>query len=343
MEKICNIVRSNDIKDLVGIIGDRQKVWMICDSNVWSSFACSIAVELGDRLLGKTLLEATEERKTFETVQEIISAMLMAGADRNVFVLGIGGGITTDISGFTASIYKRGVRFAFVPTTLLAQVDAAIGGKNGVNFLSYKNMVGIIRQPEFTFISSIPLKTLPETEFREGLAELLKTFLIADAEAYREILSLIADARSNGLSLKDISDRIELYSARAASIKADIVARDPDEHGIRKVLNLGHTFAHAIEKLSAGAWSHGNAVAVGIVLAAELSEKVLAMEKGLAENIRKDFISAGLPVECPYSLPEMADAMAKDKKAGGGQVAFILLKRPGEVEIVPLDVARVCE
>lgn len=343
MEKLCNIVRSNDIKDLVGMIGDGQKVWMICDSSIWSSFAGSIAAELGDRLLGKTLLEATEERKTFETVQEIISGMLMAGADRNVFVLGIGGGITTDLSGFVASIYKRGVRFAFVPTTLLAQVDAAIGGKNGVNFLSYKNMVGVIRQPEFTYISSIPLKTLPEKEFLEGLAELLKTFLIADAQAYREILSLIADARATGLGLKDISEKIEPFAALAAQIKADIVSRDPDEHGIRKVLNLGHTFAHAIEKLSAGAWSHGNAVAVGIVLAAELSGRVTETEKGLAENIRKDFISAGLPVECPYSLPEMADAMSKDKKAGGGKVAFVLLKKPGEVEIVPMDVAKVCE
>ncbi|MGN0190180.1 MAG: 3-dehydroquinate synthase, partial [Candidatus Cryptobacteroides sp.] len=127
-----------------------------------------------------------------------------------------------------------------------------------------------------------------------------------------------------------------------AQIKADIVAQDPDEHGIRKVLNLGHTFAHAIEKLSAGTWSHGNAVAVGIVLAAELSEKVTQTEPGLAEGIRRDFIATGLPTECPWSLSEMADAMAKDKKAGDGKVSFVLLKRPGEVEILPLEVARVC-
>ena len=309
-----------------------------------------------NKLLGVSIIDASETNKTMVTVESVIGDMLEAGADRNVLVLGIGGGITTDLAGFVASIYKRGVRFAFVPTTLLAQVDAAIGGKNGVNFRSYKNMIGVIRQPEFTYIYNESLKTLPQRAFLSGVAELLKTFIIADADAYNDVVGRLKAWKANeldagcsaekegGRSIPEIGD----LAARAAEIKASIVEQDPEEHGLRRVLNLGHTFAHAIEKLSSGSWSHGEAVAVGIILAARLAESLsdkvtdseglpFICEEGLSARLERDFATIGLPTESPYTLKEMSDAISKDKKAEGNKINFILPERIGSVKTVKLD------
>lgn len=370
-EKVkCRIVRAEGLDPLFPLLEDFGTVWIVCDRNVWEQVRSPVSERLrggnansGDglsvcnKLLGVSIIDASEANKTMATVESVVGNMLEAGADRNVLVLGIGGGKTTDLAGFVASIYKRGVRFAFVPTTLLAQVDAAIGGKNGVNFRSYKNMIGVIRQPEFTYIYNESLKTLPQRAFLSGVAELLKTFIIADADAYNDVVGrlkawkaneLDADCSSEkdgGRSIPEIGD----LAARAAEIKASIVEQDPEEHGLRRVLNLGHTFAHAIEKLSSGRWSHGEAVAVGIILAARLAESLsdkvtdsegmpFICEEGLRARLERDFKAIGLPTECPYTLKEMSDAMSKDKKAEGNRINFILPARIGSVKIVKINI-----
>ena len=184
-------------------------------------------------------ISASETDKTLETVLELERRLMAANATRGALLVAVGGGITTDLVGFAASIYKRGIRYANVPTTLLAQVDAAIGGKTGVNMDGYKNMLGAFRMPEFTVLEAAFLDTLPQRELRSGLAEMLKTFLLADGEAYRTAVDLLRCA-GEASGLQDLV-------RRAALIKAGIVDRDPLEKGERAVLNLGHTFGHAIE------------------------------------------------------------------------------------------------
>ena len=370
-EKVkCRIVRAEGLDPLFPLLEDFGTVWIVCDRNVWEQVGSPVSERLrggnansGDglsvcnKLLGVSIIDASEANKTMETVESVVGDMLEAGADRNVLVLGIGGGITTDLAGFVASIYKRGVRFAFVPTTLLAQVDAAIGGKNGVNFRSYKNMIGVIRQPEFTYIYNESLKTLPQRAFLSGVAELLKTFIIADADAYNDVVGRLKAWKANELDADCSSEKdggrsipeIGNLAARAAEIKASIVEQDPEEHGLRRVLNLGHTFAHAIEKLSSGRWSHGEAVAVGIILAARLAESLsdkvtdsegmpFICEEGLRARLERDFKAIGLPTECPYTLKEMSDAMSKDKKAEGDRINFILPAKIGSVKIVKINI-----
>ena len=273
-------------------------------------------------------LETSEESKTMDTVLALERQLMEADASRGALLVAVGGGITTDLAGFTAAIYKRGIRYANVPTTLLAQVDAAVGGKTGVNLDHYKNMLGAFRMPEFTLLCPEVLKTLPEREFKAGEAELLKTFLLRDAQAY-------AEAVKNG-----VKKQPELI-LKAASIKADIDSRDPYEKGERALLNLGHTFGHAIEHLSQERGDdihHGEAVAMGIILAARLSERTGLAAEGLADKLKADFEALGLPVQSPYPPRALGEAMCKDKKAAGGRVKFILLKAPGEPVIQELTV-----
>lgn len=319
-------------------------------------------------------IKAAETTKTMETVMEICAWLLESGADRDALVLAIGGGITTDMAGFAASIYKRGVRFAYVPTTLLAQVDAAIGGKTGVNFLRLKNMLGIIRQPEFTFMYVPLLASLPHRDFLSGACELLKTFIIEDGGYYQRAVDLLScmareyKGSSNASAgnvweqcvLAHLSEIEELIGA-AAAVKAGVVSRDAFEGGERRKLNLGHTFAHAIESLAQmendrrmkkplskvdhglslePEVTHGEAVAMGMVLAARLASGLedFGMEPGLADRLETDFRACGLPVDSPFLMDVMAESMRNDKKAEGGKIHFILPRAVGDVVIHDLSV-----
>lgn len=314
--------------DVAAFLRKEPELYVVYDENV-ASLAREVLAALPVK--GSFGLKTSEERKTLETVQGLCRQLLEAGASRNAYLLAIGGGITTDMTGFAAAIYKRGIRYANLPTTLLAQVDAAIGGKTGVNLDGYKNMLGAFRMPEYTFLCADVLKTLPPRELRAGLAELLKTFLIGDAEAYEQAVRCFADAQN------DISGLI----TKAAQIKADIVAQDPEEHGIRAKLNLGHTFGHAIEheaQKEGDDIHHGEAVAMGMILAARLSERIGLAPDGLEKKLRADFKALGLPTECPYPLENLAAAMALDKKAAEGRVKWILLEAPGRVIIKEMTV-----
>ena len=322
---------------------DKESIFIVCDRNVgW------LVEKTGIEDAKVFEIEATELGKTLDTILEIDRWLLENGADRNSFVLGIGGGITTDIVGFAASVYKRGVRFGFVPTTLLSQVDAAIGGKNGVNLDSYKNMIGVFRQPEVTFICPEPLETLPYPQLVSGAAELLKTFIIDnEGGLYHKTVELLSKLHVKpAIPFKEYSKELNELVASAANVKAGIAGRDPEEHGERRLLNLGHTFAHAIEKLSGESISHGNAVAMGIILAARLAAKAGMTEGFLERTLTKDFKACGLPVQCPFSIKDMAEAMKKDKKADGGKIHFVIPIGIGQVEtkaFTPEEVVRLLE
>ena len=314
-------------------------IFIIHDRNVGG-----IVERLGVAANGIFPIEASEERKTLATVAKIERWLLDKGADREAFVLGIGGGITTDITGFAASVYKRGVRFGFIPTTLLSQVDAAIGGKNGVNLDSYKNIIGVIRQPEMTFICPEALETLPYEQILSGAAELLKTFIISDtSNEYERAVNMLSNIRAKAsegkaeTAVREYSEELRELISAAASVKAGIAGRDPNERGERRLLNLGHTFAHAIEKNSGEAVPHGMAVSMGMIMAAKLAES-LGLTKGIARRLHSDFTACGLPVESPYSIDTLADAMKKDKKAEGGFVHFVLPLEIGRVETRELKV-----
>ena len=321
------------LPDAIARLQAEPELYLVFDRNVDRQ---AREVQSAVPVKGAFGLDASEQGKTLETVQALCRRLLEAGASRQAFLLAVGGGITTDLAGFAAAIYKRGIRYANFPTTLLAQVDAAIGGKTGVNLDGYKNMLGAFRMPEFTILHPQVLETLPEREYKAGTAELLKTFLLADGTRYAEAVRYFAAAqqdRGPGAKSAPNTPGLQKLIEAAAAIKAGIVARDPQEHGERAKLNLGHSFGHAIEHL-AQQWGddihHGEAVAMGIVLAARLSERRNLAPVGLANKLRADFEAIGLPVQCPYPLQALGEAMRNDKKAAGGKVKFILLKGPGD-------------
>ena len=324
------VVGGANIAEIAPLLAGEPEVFVVYDEN--ASWVAGEVIAAVPGVRGSIAIEATEEEKSMETVLLITRSLLEAGASRKALVVAVGGGITTDLAGFAASIYKRGVRYANVPTTLLAQVDAAIGGKTGVNFDAYKNMLGVIVQPVFTFVCAEALRTLPRRDFLSGAAEMLKTFIIENEDDHyaRAIQWLSADG----------ADGQELILA-AAAVKAGIVSRDPYEAGERRKLNLGHTFAHAIEheaRVREEDITHGEAVAMGMVLAARLSD-ALGVSAGLAARLTADFAAVGLPTACPYPLAALAGAMDKDKKAEGDKVHFVLAERIGSVVIRDLTVA----
>ena len=358
---ISRILVEDGVDRLEACLEPYEHVYVVMDSNV--AMKCSAAYEMSQMLNRRgvpgMLVEASEDTKCMETVMEICGWLLENGADRDALVLAIGGGITTDMVGFAASIYKRGVRFAYVPTTLLAQVDAAIGGKTGVNFGGYKNMLGTICQPVFTYICPQVLESLPMEAFQAGAAEMLKTFIIEDDGHYASAIALLKNltddfiAACEGAATLSYNEERwpEVLSARlremtpliaaAARVKAGVVSRDQFENGERRKLNLGHTFGHAIESLAHKHHNdidHGHAVALGMVYAAQLAEKLEMTEPGFAAAIERDLDSCLLLIINPYSIQDMAEAMTKDKKAEGGKVHFILPCAVGDVVVHDMTV-----
>ena len=304
------------------------------------------------------LIEASEQTKTMDTVMEVCSWLMEQGADRDALVLAIGGGVTSDIVGFAAAIYKRGIRSAYIPTTFLAQVDAAIGGKTGVNYKNYKNILGVIRQPEFTYLCPQVLESLSRRDFLSGAAELLKTFLIEDNGYYDRAVqwlrgyALTQTQEAGAEYIRAMIDELSELIAAAVQVKISIVSRDQFEKGERRKLNLGHTFGHAIETLAQRKGydiTHGEAVSMGILLAAELADEykleentVRAFGEGLATRLDGDFLSCGLPIGCPFKISAMAEVMRKDKKSYGDKIHFVLPFGVGDVRIVNMSVDQVC-
>lgn len=267
-----------------------------------------------------------ETIKTLHTADTIYRRFIEMGIDRSCFVLGIGGGIVTDIAGFVASTYMRGLRFGFVSTTLLGQVDASVGGKNGVNIDGYKNMVGTFTQPQFVICDVEMLRTLPEREFRAGMAEIVKAGIIADRDLFETIEHSTLDSLRSD---ERLLDRIVMAAIR---VKADIVDRDERESGERRKLNLGHTFAHAIEKCSSE-MNHGEAVAVGTIIISRMAVKMGVLSSENADRIEHVFACLGFRTESPAEMKRLLKAISKDKKSVAGSINIVLPTDIGRCEV----------
>ena len=317
----CDILVGEQIRNLPEYCKS-EKVVIITDANVrrlhGSKFPKAPVVEIGQG----------EGEKTLDTVQGIYGRFLEMELERNSLVIGIGGGIVCDVAGFAASTYSRGVRCGFVPTTLIAQADAAIGGKNGVNLGGYKNLVGTIRQPEFVLCDFELLKTLPQRELACGFAEVIKHAAIADAALFSYLEEHIGEA------LQFKRTVVEKVIHDSILVKTAIVSADEMEKGERMKLNFGHTVGHAIEKCLK--LPHGEAVAAGMAVEADLScAKGMILEKD-AERVAALLEKAGLPSGMPKGKADAAallDAVKKDKKRQGGSVRMALLRGIGEAEI----------
>ena len=272
-----------------------------------------------------------EKIKSFDTLDYIFDQLIALEADRSSFIVGIGGGIVCDIAGFVASTYMRGLRFGFVSTTLLSQVDASVGGKNGVNFKGYKNIVGVFNQPEFVICDLNVLRTLPREELHCGFAEIIKHGAIADENMF----DYIEKQRNQALAL-DLSVVGKLIYD-SVIIKSGIVNQDAREKGARRKLNFGHTFGHAIEKTLQ--IRHGEAVSAGMVLASELSVKRGYLQASHATRICRLLEMYGLPVRLSYDACEVLTAIRMDKKRVGDCINFVLLRNIGRafVDDVPIQ------
>lgn len=302
-----------------------KRVIVITDSNIdrhYHSF-----VEQYEHII----IGLGETSKTLHTLDVIYRRLIEMGADRSTFILGIGGGIVTDIAGFAASTYMRGVEFGFVSTTLLGQVDASVGGKNGVNMDGYKNMVGTFNQPSFVVCDVDMLRTLPKREFRTGLAEIIKAGIIADATLFEQLEGCDFDSLLNNHEL------LGEIVYRAIKVKADIVERDERESGDRRKLNLGHTLAHAIEKCSSE-MNHGEAVAVGLSLIAGVAVKRGLLSASDAERINSLLLRAGFVLDSPVQMRQLLKAARKDKKSEGEQIYVVFPTRIGDCQVEALPV-----
>jgi 3-dehydroquinate synthase len=292
---------------------------IITDENVWNLYGKEFppfeVIQIG---MG-------EKTKTLRTVERLYDRLVQLKADRSTVLVGIGGGVVCDITGFVASTYMRGIKFGYVATTLLAQVDASIGGKNGINFAGYKNIVGVFNQPEFVICDVSLLQTLPDKEIFSGFAEIIKHAAIADADMF----SYLEAAHDKALSLD--MKVIEKLVYNSVKIKAAVVSKDEKEKGERRKLNFGHTFGHAIEKTKG--ISHGEAVGLGMILASAIS-----VQKGLltrADHLKLENLLAGylLPVRARMQTESIWDALQKDKKRESGQIHFVLLQGIGRAVV----------
>lgn len=277
-----------------------------------------------------------EAHKNWETLQTIFDGLLQARHDRRTTVIALGGGVIGDMAGFAAACYQRGVNFIQVPTTLLSQVDSSVGGKTGINHPLGKNMIGAFYQPISVEIDPQVLSTLPPREITAGLAEVIKYGLIIDAPFFDW-------CETNAQALRALEPEAVTYAIRrSCELKARVVSQDEREAGLRAILNLGHTFGHAIEAgLGYGAWLHGEAVGCGMVQAAELSADLLGLPRSDVDRIRNLVQAIGCPTTAPdLGTERWITLMGNDKKAHGGTLRFVLLSSIGDAQCVDVDPAR---
>jgi len=272
-------------------------------------------------------LPSGEVYKTLQTVENVYRELVKFEADRSTMLVGVGGGLSTDVAGFVASSYLRGVPFGFISTTLLGQVDASIGGKNGVNLDGYKNMVGDFRQPSFVWCDLSLLGTLAHREYVSGIAEVIKYGAIWD----KGLLDYL-ELHMGSLLKQDIGVLEQVVSASAA-IKVVVVEKDERESDLRRILNFGHTLGHAIERDQKVL--HGEAVGMGMILAARLSKKLGLLASEEVQRLHEMIASAGLPVDLELNPGELFQNVRKDKKKSRGEVHFVLLEGLGSAVVKP--------
>ena len=304
---------------------------VITDSNVGRHFAQAALKSLSTSGFAPVLITvpAGEKSKRLAVVEHCYDQLAAHRLERKSFIVALGGGVVGDLAGFVAATYLRGIPFVQVPTTLLAQVDSSVGGKTGVNLKAGKNLVGAFYQPQLVLCDLDALKNLPKREYISGLAEVIKYGVIFDAVLFaqleRNLPKLLA---RDAATLRNVI-------ARCCEIKASVVGQDETESGLRAILNFGHTIGHAIENsFGYGKFLHGEAIAIGQVAAAKLSQQVLGLPSGDVARIEKLFLQAGLPVKIILNATQhkkLLAAMKLDKKVSAGEIKFVLAKRIGQV------------
>lgn len=288
----------------------------------------------GEKLKGwrKIVVKGCEASKSLTCFQQIIDELIRLEADRSTTLVGIGGGVITDLTGFVASVYMRGISCGFVPTTLLAQVDAAVGGKNGLNYDRYKNILGIIRQPDFLLFDYSLLASLDPTDLYNGFAEIIKYACIWD-ETLFEFLR-----QHNKKALSRDPETIDFLVRRSVEIKNQVVQKDEYEGGLRRLLNFGHTVGHAVEKIEQ--IPHGQAVAKGMLIAAQFSALLNNFPESHVEEIVRLIRAYHLPVTIKSKPEEIESLLKMDKKREQGIIHFIVLQQIGKAETVPLELEK---
>lgn len=331
MSRMSDIVKISDnstlyigrVADLLDSVLPKGRVIVITDVNIDRLYP-----DLVHRY-EHIVIGSGEAIKSLHTVEMIYDRLRAMGADRSTFLLGIGGGIVTDIAGFVAATYMRGVEFGFISTSLLGQVDASIGGKNGVNVADYKNMVGTFLQPRFVISDVEMLRTLPRREFRAGMAEAVKSAIVGDAELFAHIEEHAGDALYSDVEL------LKRVVYGSVAVKSAIVAEDEREAGRRRVLNLGHTIAHAIEK-STHELNHGEAVAVGISMISHASVRMGIMVEECAERIDAVLQRLGFELRLPIPLSAVLREVRYDKKKRDNILRVVIPESIGRCRIVDM-------
>jgi 3-dehydroquinate synthase len=271
------------------------------------------------------VLKPGEQFKNQQAVDSIINKLINLQADRQTFIVGVGGGVVTDITGFVASVYMRGLKFAFVPTSILAMVDASVGGKNGIDVGVYKNLVGIIRHPEFLLYDYSFLETLPDEEWVNGFAEIIKHACIRDIDLFHFLQENSLDKFR--ASLKDSAAIIK----RNVEIKYNVVVNDENETGERKLLNFGHTIGHAIENTEK--LPHGHAISIGMIAACKISELINNFSEAESENVKDLLLQYKLPVDFYFDKQRTWDILLHDKKKSGTNMSFVVLDTIGSASV----------
>jgi 3-dehydroquinate synthase len=325
-QKIVNCYFDADFASIADLIKDANVI-VITDENVFSHHAVKLSA------FPVIKVAAGEEHKNQATVDFIIGQLIKLGAHKNTFLIGVGGGVVTDITGYVAAVYMRGIKFGLVPTSILAMVDAAIGGKNGIDVGVYKNMVGTILQPEFIFYDYAFLETLPVKEWVNGFAEIIKHACIKDELLFRVLEKYSLHEYQTDKTL--IADLIE----ENVEIKTSVVVCDEFEKGDRKLLNFGHTIGHAIENLHG--IPHGHAVSIGMVAACNLSVQLNHFHADDAAKIVRLLARYHLPVDVETDHKKVFEVLKMDKKRQGEGVQFILLNKIGNAEIKYIDLTEI--
>jgi 3-dehydroquinate synthase len=304
-------------------IVDLQKAILVIDRNIQDLYSRKFS------RFNTIVVGAGEDQKNQETVDAIVKQLIEREADRKTILIGVGGGVITDITGYVSSIFMRGLRFGFVPTTLLGLVDASIGGKNGIDVGVYKNMIGVIRQPSFILHDLAFLHTLPQAEWQNGFAEIIKHASIKDASMFRELEeSTLKKFQSGKKSLAELIGRNVL-------LKTKLVKNDEFETGERKILNFGHTLGHALEKQYQ--LSHGRAISIGMSVAALLSEQLTRFKS--SGRLMRLLEKYGLPTDFPFDAKKVFEVLKMDKKKTGNSMHYVLLERIGKAVTreIPVD------
>lgn len=308
--------------DVLEKIVSKEKAVIITDENVLKAHQRKL------KGYNTIVLKSGEQYKVQQTVDVIIDQLIAMGANRQTILVGFGGGVITDITGYVAGIFMRGVKVGYIPSTLLAMVDAAIGGKNGIDVGVYKNMVGLIRQPSFLIYDYSLLKTLPLKEWQNGFAEIIKHACIKDAKMFAELSANSIPKYRNQPNL--LAELIK----RNAGIKIKVVQQDEFETGERKLLNFGHTLGHAIENMYE--LSHGEAISIGMTYATLMSQQLLLLKSG--EDIIKLLKRYGLPTVAGFDADKAFKIMLKDKKRAEDAIQYILLGKIGKGVVQPIPI-----